>query len=165
MLKSTGVPSQEDISGVFPSEERLSKGPVAVIECYQQIPCNPCYTACNLGAITPFEDINDLPNFVTEKCSGCGLCIAKCPGLAIMVIDATYSEDEAVMKIPYEFRPLPNEGDVVKGVDREGNFIDNVRIVKVQNPKSFDRTPVIWMAMKKDQVRTIRNIQMEGLYE
>lgn len=165
MLKNTGVATQEDINGVFPTEERLRKGPVAVIECYQKIPCNPCYTACHLGAITPFEDINDLPNFISEKCTGCGLCVAKCPGLAIMVIDATYSDTEAVMKIPYEFRPLPVEGDVVKGVDREGQYVDDVRIVKVQNPKSFDRTPIIWMAMKKEHIKTIRNIQMEGLYE
>ncbi len=165
MLNNTGVPTAEDIMGVFPTEERLAKGPVAVIECYQKIPCNPCYTACKLGAITPFDDINDLPNFISDKCTGCGLCVAKCPGLAIMVIDATYSETEAVMKIPYEFRPLPLEGSIVKGVDREGQYVDDIRIIKIQNPKRFDRTPIIWMAMKKEHIKVIRNFQMEGLYE
>lgn len=165
MLKNTGVPTPEDIAGVFPTAERLSQGPVAVIECYQKIPCNPCFTACKLGAITPFEDINDLPNFISEKCTGCGLCIAKCPGLAIMVIDGTYSDTEALMKIPYEFRPLPAEGAVVKGVDREGQYVDDVRILKVQNPASFDRTPVLWIAMKKEHIQRIRNIQLGGHYE
>jgi len=60
MLEKTGVPTAADIESVFPSEERLANGPVAVIECYQNIPCNPCFTACNRNAILEFEDINDL---------------------------------------------------------------------------------------------------------
>ena len=36
----------------IPSEERMKLGPVACIECLQQIPCNPCEEACPRGAIT-----------------------------------------------------------------------------------------------------------------
>ncbi len=161
MLEKTGIPTMEDINKVFPSDERLNKGPVAVIECFQNIPCNPCYTACKFGAIKKFKDINDLPNIDHEKCTGCGLCISKCPGLSIMVVDMTYSDDEALIRIPYEFLPLPEEGEIVKGLDREGKYISDVTVVKVLNPKSFDRTPVISIAVKKDMIRTIRNIRRE----
>ena len=39
-----GFPSFEEIKEAtgWPSEERLAKGPVAICECVQQIPCNPC---------------------------------------------------------------------------------------------------------------------------
>ena len=38
--KSTGIITKEDIA--IPSEERLKKGPVVIIECVENIPCNPC---------------------------------------------------------------------------------------------------------------------------
>ena len=69
-------------------------------------------------AIKEFEDINDLPELYDEKCGGCGMCLAKCPGLAIYVVDATYSDTHAMMKIPYELLPLPEEGEMVMGLMR-----------------------------------------------
>lgn len=160
MLASTGVPTKEDLEKVFPNHARLNQGAVAVIECFQNIPCNPCYTACPRKAIKEFEDINDLPSIDYDLCNGCGLCISKCPGLAIMVVDMTYSEHEALIKIPYEFIPLPVENDMVKGVDREGNYVCDVKVVKVLNTKALDKTPIISIAVPKEHVKTIRNIRM-----
>jgi len=161
MLSQTGVPTIEDLDKVFPSDERLNMGPVAIIECFQNIPCNPCYTACNRNAIKPFKDINDLPNINHQECNGCSLCMSKCPGLAIMVLDMTYNDTEALIKIPYEFLPLPNSKDIVMGLDREGKYICDVRIEKVLNVKSLDRTPIISIAVKKEFAKIIRNIRME----
>lgn len=160
MLEKTGVPTFEDLEKIFPSKERLDKGPVAIIECFQEIPCNPCYIACNRGAIKKFEDINDLPEMDIEVCNGCSLCISKCPGLAIMVIDATHSEDKALIKIPYEFLPLPKEGDIVGGLDREGNYICDVKVVKVLNSKALDKTPIVSFEVPKEYIRVIRNIEV-----
>ena len=36
----------------MPSEERMRQGRVAVIECVQEIPCNPCSFSCKFNAIT-----------------------------------------------------------------------------------------------------------------
>ena len=80
-----------------PSEERLQKGPVAILECFQKIPCAPCVKACPQGAITIGEDINEIPTFNADKCIGCGQCIVNCPGQAIFVVDLTYSEDCACL--------------------------------------------------------------------
>lgn len=162
MLSQTGVPTIEDLNKVFPKEERLNMGPVAIIECFQNIPCNPCATACKRNAIKPFKDINDLPNINHEECNGCSLCMSKCPGLAIMVLDMTYSDTEALIKIPYEFLPLPDPNDIVQGLDRAGNYVCDVRVEKVQNTKALDRTPIISIAVKKEFAKTIRNIRMEG---
>jgi len=49
MLEKTGIATQEMVMNVFPSIERINKGPVAVIECFQNIPCNPCQTACRFN--------------------------------------------------------------------------------------------------------------------
>lgn len=158
MICKTGVPTKEDLQKVAPSAERLAKGPVAVIECFQRIPCNPCYTACKRGAIKEFRDINDLPEIDHDLCNGCGLCVSKCPGLAIFIIDETYSEKEALVKLPYEFVPLPKEGDTVKAMDREGRVVGEARVVKIQNGKYEDRTPVISVAVPKELSMVVRNI-------
>ena len=155
MLEKTGVATPEDIAKVFPSEERLKKGPVVIVECFREIPCNPCYTACNQDAIKEFLDINDLPNVDHENCNGCGLCISKCPGLAIRVLDMTWSEEEAMVRLPYEFIPLPEAGDIVDGLDREGEKLADVRVEKVQNAKMMDKTPVVWLAVKKEFAKEV----------
>ena len=49
-----GVPSKEELASCpgVPSEERMRQGRVAVIECVQEIPCNPCSFSCKFNAIT-----------------------------------------------------------------------------------------------------------------
>jgi Fe-S-cluster-containing hydrogenase component 2 len=163
MLENTGVPTPEDINSVFPGEERLNQGAVVVIECYKKIPCNPCYTACHRNGILPFADINDRPVVNEENCNGCGLCISKCPGLAIMVVDMTYSDTEALIKLPYEFLPLPEAGMVIKGLDREGNYITDVKVIKVLSTKAMDKTAIVSVAVDKAFVRALRNIHVDPI--
>lgn len=159
MLEKTGLPTSEDLAKVTPSKERLSRGPVAIIECFQRIPCNPCYTACKRGAIKEFKDINDLPEIDFELCNGCALCVSKCPGLAIFVIDQTFSEKEALVKIPYEFLPVPEKGEVVDALDRKGERVSKARVVKVT--KFRDNTHVISVAVPKELSMEVRNIKLQ----
>ncbi len=81
--------------------EQLKRGPHAVIECTEEIPCNPCCTACPQGAITMAEGLSSLPCLNRGKCTGCGLCIPCCPGQAIFVSDDTYSGSEGLLSLPY----------------------------------------------------------------
>jgi Fe-S-cluster-containing hydrogenase component 2/bacterioferritin-associated ferredoxin len=149
MLEKTGVPTPEQIQSVFPSAERLNKGPAAIIECFQRIPCNPCQKACRMGAIQAFSDINDLPVMDFDKCNGCGLCISQCPGLAIMVVDWRYSSYEFLLRIPYEFTPLPKQGDTVRAVDREGKYVCDARVDSVWILKN--KTNIVSLVMPKDE--------------
>ncbi|MGV8146742.1 MAG: 4Fe-4S binding protein [Alkaliphilus sp.] len=160
MFESTGIATSEMIMKTFPANERLEKGSVAIIECYKEIPCNPCATACRRDAIKTFVDINDLPELNHEKCNGCSLCVSNCPGLAIMVIDKNYSESEALFKIPFEFKPLPLVGDIVKGINRSGEYICDVKVVKVQNAKSFDRTVLLSLMVKKEYLYDFITIEV-----
>lgn len=162
MLTKTGIPTAENISQVTPSPQRLEKGPVAVIECFQKIPCNPCFLACRQGAIQEFADISDLPRIDDSKCNGCAICVANCPGLAIFVVDFTYTKNEGLVKIPWEYLPVPEANTQVAALDREGRAIGAARVVRVQRIKGQERTPVIWLAVPKELVMSVRNIRVGG---
>ncbi|MCL2378091.1 MAG: (2Fe-2S)-binding protein [Defluviitaleaceae bacterium] len=160
MLEKTGIPSQSEIDSVFPNDQRLLKGPVAVIECFQSIPCDPCAAACPRGAIQTFDDINDRPVIDNDKCNGCILCMTKCPGLAIMVVDMTWSSNRALIKMPYEFRPLPEKGQTVHALDREGTPVAEAEVIQVLNTKNMNKVPVVSIAVDKQLVKTIRNFRI-----
>lgn len=156
-IQKHGIPEKELIDRTFPSEERRKSGPYAVIECWQRIPCDPCVASCPFGCIAPMEDINDLPELDQESCNGCGNCIAQCPGLAIFVIDETWSEDRALIRIPHEFVPLPEKGQIVTALDRAGKFAATTEVIRVVKTKSG--TPVIHIAVPKELIREIRAIK------
>ena len=156
----SGVHCEEELreSPGYPDLERLQKGGVAVIECVQDIPCNPCELACRQGAIRVGLPITNLPVLNEEDCSGCGLCIAACPGLAVFVVDLNYSETEAIVTFPYEYLPVPQVGDVVEAVGREGEPVTKGRVTRVQNPLSFNRTAVVTIAVPKEYGGVVRSI-------
>ena len=158
MLNKTGVPTKADIEAVFPGQDRLSLGPCAVIECFERIPCNPCATSCPHGAIQPFEDINDRPIINEALCNGCTLCLTKCPGLAIMVVDASLPGDKAVIKLPYEFRPLPEKGDYVMALDRQGNPVAEVEVTRVLLNHAMNKVPIVSILVDKEHIKEIRGI-------
>lgn len=162
LLEKTGVPDAADLARVVPPAERLAKGPVAVIECFQRIPCNPCAAACKQGAIREFADINDLPAIDFEKCNGCALCVSKCPGRAIFVVDETFGESEALVKLPYEFLPVPATGEEVELLNREGRAVGRGRVERVQGTRSRERTLVVWVAVPKHLSMEARHIRAGG---
>ncbi len=159
-----GVLSSRELAACpgYPGKEELERGPVAVIECTEEIPCNPCQTICPGGAIVVGKPITNLPIIDREKCNGCGLCIPACPGLAIFVVDNTYSEKEAVISFPHEYLPLPKEGNNVNAVNREGKIVCTGRVVKVRNSRKYDHTPVITIAVDKKYSSEVRGIELQG---
>jgi Fe-S-cluster-containing hydrogenase component 2 len=161
MQEQTGVPSAEQIARTIPPKERLAQGPVAVVECFQEIPCNPCATSCSTGAIHPFADINDLPQIDWEKCNGCTRCVGFCPGLAIFIVDDTYSETESIVKIPWEFSYLPREGEEVAGLNREGREVARVKIKKIQPSPRKNRAHILWLVVPKEQAFAVRSIELK----
>ncbi len=156
MLARDGAPEIDDVQRVMPSPERLAKGPVAIIECFQQIPCDPCHTACPRGAIKPFANINDLPQIDFDACDGCTLCVAACPGLAIFVVDYTYSDDKVLLKLPHEFVPLPEKGEIVKLLNRKGEVVAEGKVVRAVRFR--DKTNVVWVECPRELGMEVRAI-------
>lgn len=159
-----GVPSKEELKNApgVPTKKRLNKGPVAVIECLQVIPCNPCTAACPFGAIT-MKEFPSLPYLDEEKCVGCGLCISACPGQAIFVIDKTYSDAEALVSFPYEFLPLPEVGMKVDAVNREGKVVAGGKVIRVKSDKNYDHTLVVTIAVPKEWTDEVRGISLKRI--
>ena len=159
MLYKTGIPTAEDMKTVTPTDERFAKGPVVIVECFQEIPCNPCVDACKLGAITKPKDINDLPVVDFDKCNGCSICIKHCPGLAIFVVDKTYSETHATVRVPHEFVPVPEKGQFVCGLDRAGEERGQFEVVKVVKGSSENMTTTIWLKVPQELAMEIRAVK------
>lgn len=160
MLERTGIPTDDDLEKVIPDKKRLAKGPVVIIECFQRIPCDPCAISCKLGAIKPFKDINDLPIVDFDKCTGCGICISSCPGLAIFVIDMNYSDEKSLIKLPHEMLPLPEKEEDVYALDRAGSILGTVKVIKVIKIK--DKTNIISLEVPKGMAMKVRSIKVEG---
>jgi len=151
--EKTGILYKKDLK--LPSKKQLEKG-VAIIECVQEIPCDPCVDSCPVRAIS-MKDINAPPIIDYEKCIGCGKCVGICPGLAIFLIK--FKDGKALITLPYEFLPIPEVGNNVKALDREGKIVDNAivkRVIKV------GKTMVITIEVSKDLAMDIRNIRVDS---
>ena len=159
MLERAGIATDDDLEKVIPDKKRLAKGPVVIIECFQKIPCDPCAISCKLGAIKSFKDINDLPQIDFDKCTGCGICISSCPGLAIFVIDMNYSDEKSLIKLPHEMLPLPEKGEDVYALDRVGSILGKVKVVRVLKIKN--KTNIISLEVPKSMAMKVRSIKVE----
>ncbi len=156
MLAIDGIPTQEDILQKAPPESRLSRGPVAMIECWQEIPCNPCVVSCPTGAIT-MEKLTAIPQIDFDKCIGCALCVAACPGLAIALVDGS-KEDGDRVSIPYEF-PLPEVGETVDCLNHEGKVVCEGTVEKVVHLPAVnkkDKTPIVTLKVPKGMALYVR---------
>jgi Fe-S-cluster-containing hydrogenase component 2 len=156
-----GFPSREERrrSPGYPSEERLAKGACAVVECVQEIPCNPCETVCPYGAIRVGQPITNLPRLSGELCRGCGLCLAVCPGQAIFLIDQAFAPGEALVGFPFEHLPLPGVGEEVAATNRAGDVIAEGRVVRILNPEKNDRTPAVFLAVPLEVTDEVRSMK------
>jgi Fe-S-cluster-containing hydrogenase component 2 len=139
----------ENAPGV-PSEERRRKGPVAVIECIEAIPCNPCESSCKTKAILVGADITNLPNLDEEKCVGCLSCVPICPGQAIFVVDESLPGGRAAVTMPFEFLPLPEKGEIVTALDRSGQVLGDATVTAVRKTERMDQTAMVTLEVPKE---------------
>lgn len=160
-LKKIGAPSLEELrnSPGFPKEEDLLKGPIAIIECIEEIPCNPCEISCPKGAITVGKPITNLPAIDFDKCIGCGKCVAACPGLAIYIKNFIYSDEEALITFPFEYLPLPVVNDNVTLVNRRGIEVCKGKVAKINNNKMNDNTTLISVTFPKEYFHDVVSIK------
>jgi Pyruvate/2-oxoacid:ferredoxin oxidoreductase delta subunit len=152
-----GVLRADEVAGTAPNGERLRRGPVVVIECVENIPCDPCVAACPKGAITIDGDINETPRVDYEVCDGCGVCLSACPGLAIFAVDVSGDGEAGTVSLPYEFLPLPSVGEEVVTLDRAGAPVGSGRVRRVLSSKGLDRTPIVTLELPKGDAMAVRH--------
>lgn len=114
------VPDAED--GVMP-----------IIHCIQEIPCNPCSTICPTQSIHLSGDpIMGIPEY-SGRCTGCGMCVAICPGLAITLVDYRKDKLNPLVTIPYEVSNVAvAEGDELHAVDIDGKHLGDFRVTRIR---------------------------------
>lgn len=150
----------------FVTEEELKQFPAAcyekegvhpVIECTQNIPCNPCQEACKFGCIMVGANITKIPAIDTaKKCTGCGMCVATCSGQSIFLVNKNFEPDYASVAFPYEFLPMLKKGDKGKALDRSGKAVCDAEIVDVKVSPVMDKTAVVTMKVPLQFVDSAR---------
>ena len=156
-LLSCGYVADGEVSA-FPSARAEGSQVHPVIECTQNIPCNPCQDACPVGCIKVGSNITSLPALNPEtQCIGCGMCVASCPGQAIFLLREV--DDQAEITLPYEFLPLPQKGDKGMALSRGGQPLCPAEVVEVKAAKAMDHTNLITMRVPKEFAETARFIQ------
>lgn len=154
-LLKKGYISQDEVTR-FPGVTH-KKGLHPVIECTQNIPCNPCQDACKFNCIHIGEKLTSLP-IVNEKadCTGCGMCVAACSGQAIFLVNQDFDEEYATVTLSYEFLPLPKTKEIGMALDRSGKVVCTAEVLDIKTAKAFDKTNLLTIKVPKDMAMSAR---------
>jgi len=105
------------------------------------------------------ESINALPVCDLEQCSGCALCVSRCPGLACFVIDETVGNGKVKIVLPHEMLPLPKENDTADALGRDGGVVGEALVMKVRGGKALDHTNVVSVLVDEELMYDVRCIR------
>jgi sarcosine oxidase subunit alpha len=146
------MPSAEPMSGLFP-----------VVRCAQEIPCDPCIHACPKDMIEMTGDpIFGIPRVTKDECTGCAMCVAACPGLAITLVDTRADGPDGLVTVPFEL--LESQvavGREVTAVDIDGEPVGPARIEKVIKRKAFDRTLLVTLRVPKPAAARVAGFRVQ----
>ena len=140
-------------SGVFP-----------IIRCVQEIPCDPCIHICPKDMIKIRGDqIFGLPEVIGDECTGCTLCVAVCPGLAITLVDLRGEGPDGLVTVPFELLELEVKvGDCVDAVDMDGNFVTKGIVEKIAKRKAYDRTLLVTLKVPKEKATLVAGFRVQN---
>jgi NADPH-dependent 2,4-dienoyl-CoA reductase/sulfur reductase-like enzyme/Fe-S-cluster-containing hydrogenase component 2/bacterioferritin-associated ferredoxin len=148
-----------------PLDIRIPKSKVfPIIRCVQEIPCDPCIHICPKDMIKMKGDpIFGLPQVVKDECTGCTLCVAVCPGLAITMVDLRPEGPDGLVTVPFELLELEvKEGESVDAVDMEGNFVTKAKVEKIAKRKTYDRTLLVTLRVPKEKATLVAGFRIQN---
>ena len=160
ILKEEGVKTTEDLDKLQKFSEVMKKKPpppvdVEIIQeeegvypvfyCNQEIPCNPCTSVCPNEQIETLDDlITQLPFFKgEEECTGCGKCVAVCPGLAVILKDYRKDKDNPLVTFPLELSAKKLEKDQNVIVVSNDTELGEFKVHRARILNEFPKTQLI----------------------
>ena len=145
----------------FPGVKHI-KGIHPVIECTQNIPCNPCQDACKFGCIKVGDQITRLPEVDEDsKCTGCGMCVASCSGQAIFLVNEDVGDGFATVTMPYELLPYPQAGEKGTALGRDGSVVCDAEVVSCKVHPAYDHTSLLTIRVPSDMCMKARFFRRE----
>ncbi len=161
-LLKQGYIEEQELSRFPGVPGKKIKGLHPVIECTQNIPCNPCQDACKFGCIKVGGKITRLPEVnLDATCAGCGKCVASCSGQAIFLIDEDYEEAYGTVTMAYEFLPYPAPGTRGTAYGRDGKAVCEAEVVSCRLNQGMDHTALLTIKVPKDMVMRARFFRAE----
>ncbi len=138
------------------------QGVYPVINCVQEIPCNPCEVVCPKDAIKIGEPITNIPRYV-GGCIGCEICVAKCPGLAITLVDWR-KDGDPIVTLPFEFEANKyfDVGDTVELTDRHGNIVGSGQVVRIRKRTVSRGTRIVKVRVQKEIADRVAGIRIQN---
>jgi NADPH-dependent 2,4-dienoyl-CoA reductase/sulfur reductase-like enzyme/Fe-S-cluster-containing hydrogenase component 2/bacterioferritin-associated ferredoxin len=144
-------PEREE--GVFP-----------IFHCYQEVPCNPCTSVCPVGAIRTERDyITGLPYIIDyDACTGCGSCVAVCPGLSMILVDYRDDAEYPLVTLPYEiWRERVEVGQKVPVTDVDGAILGYYPVEKISTRRKFPGTLLVQVKVDKKVAKAAMGIWVQ----
>ena len=137
-----------------------------VIRCVQEIPCDPCIHVCPKNMIQMRGDpIFGIPEVVKDECTGCTLCVAACPGLAITLVDLR-SQDYGLVTLPFEVADERiRVGAKVDAVDMDGNPVCEATVEDVLTRKVYDRTQLVKLKVPPERAVEVAGFRVQEVAE
>ena len=90
------------------------------------------------------------------------MCVASCSGQAIFLVNEDVEEGYGEVTMPYEFLPLPKEGDTGVALGRDGKEVCEAVVTKVKTAKAFDHTNLLTIKVPNDMLMKARFFRMNG---
>ncbi|MFH1221211.1 MAG: FAD-dependent oxidoreductase [Candidatus Eisenbacteria bacterium] len=143
--------------------ETAASGLFPVIRCVQEIPCDPCIHVCPKDMIEMTGDpIFGIPGVVKDDCTGCALCVAACPGLAITLADLRPDGPDGLVTVPFELLDLRvKAGDDVDAVDMDGNMLTKAKVERIAERKAYDRTLLVTLRVPKTYATQVAGFRVQ----
>ncbi|MEJ2382801.1 MAG: FAD-dependent oxidoreductase [Xanthomonadales bacterium] len=143
------------------------EGVSVVFHCDQEIPCDPCTSACPQQAISTGADMRGRPRFIGDEigavCNGCTKCVTICPGLAITLVDYRKDSDWPTVSLAHEFgKDEIRPGDLVTVLDTEGVALGQAEVSKVAAGRKMDRTVLLRLKAPASIAPRIAGIQVQS---
>ena len=143
---------------------KREQGVFPIFHCYQEVPCNPCTSVCPVGAIrTERDEITGLPYISDlDACTGCGSCVAVCPGLSMILVDYRDDPENPRVTLPYEiWRERVEVGQKVPVTDVDGAILGYYPVEKISTRRKYPGTLLVQIKVDKKVAKAAMGIWVQ----